>query len=50
MQTYCGLLDCTDNSTEAGLSLWRLLKSCISYTFSILRSCSFVVLKATIRH
>jgi len=38
MQTCCGLTDCTGKNPENGLSVWRILKSCISYKFSVLHS------------
>ena len=40
MQTNCGLTNCTGNSPETGFwfSFWRLVKSWVSNTFSILHS------------
>jgi len=40
MQTYCRLTNCAGNSPETGFSysFWRLAKSWVSYTFSILHS------------
>ena len=35
MQTYCGLVDCTGSTSETVFSLYRLLKSCVRYKFSI---------------
>jgi len=54
MQTYCELTTCTGNSPETGFSFsfWRLLKSWVSYQFSILYSYFHCCLpfEAVIRH
>jgi len=41
MQPNCGLTDCTGNSPETVLMLWRFLQYCVNYIFSILQSYIF---------
>jgi len=49
MQTNCGLTNHTGNSPENGFSFsfWRLVKSCVSYKFSILYSYFYCCLSSS---